>query len=542
MHKILLSLLCFVSLSLGATVHFQNYDTDPRSGIEIEYSYLFDSVDQEQAGTRVPLLIRINNLTDSSKSWDLQTESGWGDDSDILKTQISVEARSTRLFTLEAPLGDFTEHSSLPRIQINGYGVNAGRFVGSGSSVSNYEGKVASRKAYKLLKSPGDENYYGYGFVESSELQYFPTRWSSYSSLRAILLTGQEFSNLRDEQKSALREWVISGGLLQLIDLKNRDQEEAVLEFFSVDKSGSVGMGTLLFFEQLSSPKFPFGAIDVEQEFHNESIADMEKTVKEPGVSLFLVGVLLSVFLIIVGPYNLYVLTKKNRLRLLVTTPIISLAASLLYAFIIILYDGFGASGEKSSMVWIEPDQKRCVISQSQIMKSGIMLNSTIKRESDYLVYAYRANRYEDYEQVKILMDGEWLGGDVFNSRSRRFMELKDIRTTQASLEWLGGDEPSLRSNFQSTLSELLIRDKQGEDWYAEKCAPGETVKLRKVSVSDAAKMHHRDVFNRMKAYKKGYFICKSMNDQQFDIATHEGIDWKQDRFVIGGSLAMGEK
>ena len=282
--------------------------------------------------------------------------------------------------------------------------------------------------------------------------------------------------------------------------------------------------------------------MDVEQEFHDRSIAHMEKSVKEPGVSLFLVGILLSVFLIIVGPYNLYVLTKKNRLRLLVTTPIISLAASLLYAIIIVLYDGFGASGEKSSMVWLEPDQKRCVISQSQIMKSGIMLNSTIKRESDYLVYAYRADRFDDYEQVKVLMDGEWLGGDLFNSRSRRFMELKDIRTTQASLQWIDGEEPSLRSNFQSTLSDILVHDKQGVNWYAEKCGPGETVKLQKAKVSDAANMHHRHVFDRMKNYKKSYFTCKSMNDQQFDIVTHEGIDWEQDRFVIGGSLAMGEK
>ena len=542
MQRILLGLLCFMSVSLSATVHFQNYGTDPKSGIEIEYSYLFDSVNQEQAGTRVPLLIRINNLTDSSKTWDLQTESGWGDESDILKTQISVEARSTRLFTLEAPLGNFNEHSSLPRVRVSGYGINSGHFAGSGSSVSNYEGKIASRKAYKLLKAPEDENYYGYGFVESSELQYFPTSWSSYSSLRAVLLMGQEFSNLREEQKSALREWMISGGLLQLIEVKKGDQTESILEFFSLEKAGSVGMGQLLFFEKLSSPKFPFGEMDIEEEFHNQSVAHMEKTVKEPGVSLFLVGILLTIFLIIVGPYNLYVLTKKNRLRLLVTTPLISLATSLLYVLIIVLYDGFGASGEKSSMVWLEPDQKRCVISQSQIMKSGIMLSSTIKRESDYLVYAYRADRYDDYEQVKILMDGEWLGGDLFNSRSRRFMELKDIRTTQASLEWIGGDTPSLRSNFQSTLSDLLIHDKQGQDWYAAQCGPGETVKLRKAEFKDAAKMHHRRIFDRMKTYKKAYFTCKSMNDQQFDIVTHEGIDWKQDRFVIGGSLAMGEK
>src|SRR5690606_21574539 len=57
------------------------------------------------------------------------------------------------------------------------------------------------------------------------------------------------------------------------------------------------------------------------------------------------IGVLV-LFAIIVGPVNLFVFAKVGkRHRLFITTPIISLATSLLLVGLIILQDGFGGSG-----------------------------------------------------------------------------------------------------------------------------------------------------------------------------------------------------
>ena len=541
MNKFLYLFLLFLALPLSAAVNFQNYSTNPQSGISVEYTYLFDSVNDEVFGARVPLLVRISNLTKEAQSWQLQTKSDWDEHADVYKTRLEVEGQSTRLFNLDVPIGDFMDSTTLPRVEISGYGVNANHWSSVSLSITKLEGRVASRQAYKALKTSTGNDDYGYAILEKNELDFLPTSWSSYSSLSTILLTGQDYNALRDDQRMAIREWVLAGGLLQMMDVKSEETKKSILGFLKLKEAGSTGFGNLVFLKAESYPHFPSSALALQTDFHAEAINTMSETVEEPGVSLILVGFLLGVFLIIVGPVNLYVLNKKNRLGLLVTTPIISLAASLLYALIIILYDGFGGEGVQSSFVWLEPEHKRCVVSQSQAMQMGIMLSSNIKRESQYLVNAYKADRYDDFESVNILMDGNWLGGDIFNSRSRRFLELKDMRTTQASLELVEGDKPSVRSNFQGQLKNILVHDSEGQDWFIENCGPGETVELRKANLNDANTESHRKLFNRMKSFKKNYFMAQMQEGNQFEIPTHDSVDFESLDILLGGSLTQGD-
>ena len=138
-------------------------------------------------------------------------------------------------------------------------------------------------------------------------------------------------------------------------------------------------------------------------------------------------------------------------------------------------------------------------------------------------------------------MDGNFIRGDVFKSRSRRQLNLKDVRTTRASIEFLPGEKPSLRSNFQSGLEHILISDKEGQLWYARSCAPGATVELeKKIPDLSKEKQLHKMFFD-LRTEKKSYFMCKAPNEKQFYLKTHDGIDWEADEVIVGGELIITE-
>ena len=85
---------------------------------------------------------------------------------------------------------------------------------------------------------------------------------------------------------------------------------------------------------------------------------------------------MLVLFGILVGPVNLFVLAKSGRRhRLFITTPLISLGASLLLILLIIFQDGFGGRGMRRVLMEVRPDagQNAAFLHQEQIARTGIL-------------------------------------------------------------------------------------------------------------------------------------------------------------------------
>lgn len=541
----------------SAEINFKAYHTD--ESCYIEYSFLFRTADNSLSMSMVPLVVKIENFTSDKSTWNLLAKAGWSSTSNLLKKQLTVEGESARTFTIEVPYNP-TRHN-MPQIKISGLGINRSYFQ-SGNNISNHSGQVATARAYRALKSDPSGNNYNYSLITDKTIRYFPEKWSGYTSLKKILLTSDDYEDLKEAQKVALKEWALNGGYLQILT-KSIQQRDSFKKTFSKDRflntdyrknhyQGKnmvpMGLGVLEVLIPNSRPDLNiFNSLKKIEEGYNHSAKTMLwETIKEPSVSLILVSILLIAFLIFVGPLNLYIFAKKNRLRLLVTTPVISFAASTIFFITIIFHDGFGGEGIKKSFVWLNSKQKRCVIIQNQIVKNAIMLSPSFKRESNYLLAAYEnpEDRYRHAHNVRstqVISNGEWISGDMFNSRSRRLMILKDVRSTQASLEILGeGKVPTIRSNFQNTLKNIIIIDEQGSFWQADQCLPGETVKLKSIKFDD--------IKTALKVHLKGLnesnlelFIAEASGKNEFDIVTNTKTSWTSQEYIIGGDLKEGK-
>ncbi|NIP92090.1 MAG: hypothetical protein GWO24_00865, partial [Akkermansiaceae bacterium] len=63
------------------------------------------------------------------------------------------------------------------------------------------------------------------------------------------------------------------------------------------------------------------------------------------------------------------------RHRLFITTPLISLGASLLLVVLILFQDGFGGSGQRVTLMEIGPENT-AYLSQEQIARTGVLLKT----------------------------------------------------------------------------------------------------------------------------------------------------------------------
>ncbi len=547
---VLFLVLFLVTNHVFANLNFRGVTTD--TTCEIEYSYVFNCKNSTTENGMYPLVLKITNNTTELRTWTIESSaSRWQIQSDGIKQNLSVEGNSSRTFILLLPF----KGSEEPSFTLSGPGINAGQYFGSSSINSIDNGVIVSKKT---IDANNLINFNQVQIFESESLTYFPESWLGYTAISKIIMTTREFNGLRDEQKVAIRDWLLNGGNLDCV-LDSQSENERIVKFLKV---GNNGLGS--FNLQKKASHFYYESNKLKEFYKNYNLQttdELWRAFDEPEVSFLLVFFLLVSFLVVVGPVNIFVLTKNNRLKLLLTTPLISVGASLLFLLVIILYDGFGGEGEKRNFVWLNPEVNRCSINQTQISKTGIMISSKFKRDREYLFLPYRKAentafyynpQASEYIRAGFTFNGNTVTRDIFNSRSRRLVYLNDVKTTQSSVEFIDGEVPSIRSNIKGKLEKIILVDNMGKLWYVDKCDTGEVVNLRPVRdvnnfeekpvLIEKILPNHltKDDFDRVANSKKFFFFAQINGDTEFDIPTHDGIEWQKKMTLIGGDLVKG--
>lgn len=86
----------------------------------------------------------------------------------------------------------------------------------------------------------------------------------------------------------------------------------------------------------------------------------LQKELGDKSFNSIIFILILIAFGIIVGPVNLFIFAKSGRRhRLFITTPIISLATSILLIVLIIFQDGFGGAGKRLVLMEVRPDENQ---------------------------------------------------------------------------------------------------------------------------------------------------------------------------------------
>lgn len=405
------------------------------------------------------------------------------------------------------------------------------------------------------------------GFIDVARL---PEDWRAYAGYDALALTRNEWVSLTPGVKLALDHWIRSGGYFILLN----DGEGEVAGFENLTTNDGFGVRNRL---------------DCGPNFDAFEAKELVGILAAGGDSLAVIGwseyegsdwtvgsdlgsrtqskilllLALIIFAIVVGPINLFLwANKKRRHRLFVTTPIISIAASLLLIGFIVVRDGFGGDGARAIAIEVgDSDDKSAVIIQEQFSRTGILFSAGFELDGDSVLNSIVApatdlNRDDSvnstgaynlvFEQTK---EGWDLNGNLFQSRSEQAQLLRAVVPSRERLDLLPGNSgsPRLVSSFSYPLTNIYYLDGEGTVWEASGISPGETVTMSASSsfaerydgVSEAisrfGSSHRKKLGNLLK--RPNSFVA--LATEAPSIATHSSIDWMESPTLITGLLSQ---
>ncbi len=427
--------------------------------------------------------------------------------------------------------------------------------------------KGFSRKALSASSGYSSSSSKPCGGVDVSRL---PEDWRAYSGYDTLALSRLDFQSVSPGARVALDQWVRSGGHLILLN----DGAGPVPAFEKLKENDGLGLRSRLDFG------FDFGAFQGAELAETitrggESFAtraeldygrgswQMGRALGSRSLSKAFLFIVLLVFAIVVGPVNLFLWANKNRRhRLFVTTPIISLGASLFLVGYIIIRDGFGGDGVRAIAIEVGgPDDKSAVILQEQFSRSGILFSPSFDLDSDSILVPVVApesdlNREDsassmgthklDYSQTK---EGWDISGDLFESRSEQAQILRSVQPSRERLELVSGSAgtPRLASSFSYELTDVFYQDENDKVWTAAAIAPGETVTLSPsstdadgdIGISKALARFGSSNRRQLKRLLNRNNSFVALASEAPAVATHTSIDWEDSPTLITGLLSQ---
>ncbi|MEI6178666.1 MAG: hypothetical protein WCS43_17370 [Verrucomicrobiota bacterium] len=414
------------------------------------------------------------------------------------------------------------------------------------------------------VKTRGGRSYYGAtNFAGKFDPKQLPSDWLAFSGYDSVIMTDRDWSNVPASGRNAILSWINLGG--QLVIFAQGSSSPSTLGIpedtgYGSCKIQSIGSDLIL------SPKATVDLVSKSNPVNQISKSiDTDYNGSWPLQNLFggkdfnygLFIVVLVLFGILVGPVNLFVLAKSGqRHRLFITTPIISLGASLLLIALIIFQDGFGGDGMRRVLMEVRPDggQNAAFLHQEQISRTGILSNANFKVDPACMMspvpiaqsrWARFTNRYDSKGSFSLVPSGGKMegSGDWWQSRSEHGHALSAVISTRGRIE--GTSNPGeFVSTFDFPLETLYFLDANNQWHRAESVTTGKPFKATPVDASmaepelaketNAFTTRNRQMLARAKN-RPSHFIAITTHAPGID--TLPGIRWKETRTVITGPV-----
>ncbi len=547
-----------------------------------------------------PLKITATNGLEKAARWQFQfiaqTQTYPRADKSTSAFQLDVAGKSTQSAVFLAPVGTSYKYNS------SGYNEGshtlAVTLIGTGFETYNnsaYNDRVTDFPAIAISKALADNSLTkledaleakkkglrGYSgrndklFASRFLLEDLPQDWLGYSGFDFLLLTVDEWKQLKPGVQQGIRQWVRLGGKVHLYTAsvslpdqlrKNETGKEAT----------SLGEITLLEWNgkeldaTASVDRYwgqPLRHQEVAESFGSSTSSKPDWTLmKQLGERHFAswqVVVFLVIFGILVGPINLFVLAPSGkRHKLFYTTPLLSFGASVLMIALILIQDGLGGTGRRFLALNLEPTDATAYLIQEQVSRTGVMLGTgfELKQAAQIQPLALPRSPWvklsadSDAQATDLTHLGAQYSGNYFQSRAEQAQQIRAAVSTRARMELKQGGAPdappSLVSALGFTVTELyymdasqqcwkvaspvstgqqvpLVRADKGEftKWWEEACQPaGEKTRTRLV---EAAKG------------RSGCFFARTAAAGDFVLPTSTGVRWKEDQIVVFGTVAL---
>jgi hypothetical protein len=569
---LLLFLALTISVSAQETMIRETYD--PVTDTHVEVLALFT---KPSAGGYFPVRVKIaNNLNrDSNIRLDFETSCPYNDELRSTSSfKLSAAAGKTVVRDLMVPLSPASDSNS--SITLNAT-LSGSLGQASNSIRSSREKNQPACLLSETLFTPnastldseintklGGTHGGSVEFAAKFDPKQLPDDWLAFSGYDNVIMTDADWSNVPPSARNAILSWVRLGGQLIIYNSSSRSLV-------------TLGLPIETGFGRISTPTLTTSAA-----FTSEMVGTvMENPTKPRQASINddyqsswplrkLFGVLVDhypffvvvmiCFGILVGPVNLFVFAKSGqRHRLFITTPVISLAASLILIGLIITLDGFGGSGIRRVLMEVRPDDgiNAAYIHQEQFSRTGLLTGAdfTINTPSIFqpvTIVESRLARFTGGPAAKGVFnlqpaDGKLVAsGDWFLSRSEHGQTLSAVVSTRGLIERTDVVNTFV-STFEFPIETLYFLD-ESQQWYrANTIETGKRFTLTAVDFNMATEEIQAEAnefvsrnknFLELAKNRPGHFIAITTRAPGID--THPGIRWKETHTVITGPV-MGK-
>ncbi|MFT5465033.1 MAG: hypothetical protein ACI8UO_000119 [Verrucomicrobiales bacterium] len=341
------------------------------------------------------------------------------------------------------------------------------------------------------------------------DAESLPADWRGYTGFDVLMLTDEEWNALEPAVRAGILRWTRLGGQLHIfsmiqgakpstfgIGVDDLGSRTVVADGGSYERS--LGRVFVHWWDEKDLPlqrladhlvsDTPRLAVALEEQFADKWPLQTEFGIKPFNpIAMF---VILILFAIMVGPVNLFILAKPgNRHRLFITTPIISVVASLTLVLLIVFKDGFGGSGLRTALMMLESEERRAFVVQEQLARTGVLLGRTFDVEEPAFIspaklkktrwthFDNRSQLAADYQYAEKNLAGDW-----FQSRSEQAHFVQTVRTTRARIlqePTAQGETPKLISEIDFLLDDLFYIDSEGQVWKSTgEVRAGQEIKL----------------------------------------------------------------
>lgn len=401
-------------------------------------------------------------------------------------------------------------------------------------------------------------------FATKFDPKQLPDEWLAFSGYDSVMMTDADWTNVPPGGRNAILSWVRLGGQLNIY------QQSGSATSQSLGLPEEAGFGTIAIRRQKLSVSPATAKMMLDDVLANP-IATQQSSLHSDysgswplqshfGAQTFryalFVGVLI-LFGIVVGPVNLFVFAKAGqRHKLFITTPVISLAASLLLVGLIIVQDGFGGSGVRLVLMEVRPDDglNAAYLHQEQFCRTGVLTGTGFTIPTPAAIaptpiarsrwarftrgYSSKGNFNLQPADGKIAAGGDW-----FQSRSEHGNILTSVVSTRGRIESTGSPGIYL-STFEFPIDTIYFLDPSNQWQRASHIEAGKRFSLTPVDatmvdpelekVAKSFAKRNRDFF-RITKDRPGHFIA--LTDQAPGIETNPAIRWKETRTVITGPV-----
>lgn len=592
-HRLLLSVLLLGATAAHAQKNIANEELDPLSGTRVQVRSVFDPL---PPSGYAPMRIVATNGTGRNARWGFdfhsQTQHYRQQNEHDSSFALDVPGRSTQSALFMVPLAvDYDDssrgnNSHALRVEFSGTGFEVSPKTDHDNRSTGFPALALSETLAELsisklnheleakLRSGGGRHYSGNTvFGSRFEPADLPESWLGYSGFDFVLLSSTDWQKLKPAVKRALLEWVRLGGKLNVYatagttadSLGLPDGSDAAKERVSLGKitvlswdgkTLSAGptvnhyWGQTQRLNSLTEEHATLGAWSLQGLLGTRSFASWQ-------VIVFLV-----VFGLLVGPVNLFVLAPAGkRHKLFITTPLLSIGASLIMVVLILVQDGTGGVGRRFVTINLEPGEAAAYVTQEQVSRTGVLLGAGFEMKQPVLIEPLvmpdtpwaKLKKTSTAQSANLTQDGRERRGNFFQSRAEQGQVLRAAVSTRARLELKAAAPdaaPTLISALGFTVDELFYTDAEGAQWRLEKpLSTGQSATLVKTddsaqrlwweaAVNPAVDSLRNSLYNTT-MHRRAFFVAKARQAPDFTLDTLSSIRWEDDRIVVFGPVTQ---